>query len=95
MTAIWDEAIREDILAGTGLDVSGVDQFFAGVRLESPAVDDPVVQRRIVSIGFLAGRMVVLAWEARGGDRRILGMRLANEREQTRFGERLGAVGRP
>jgi uncharacterized DUF497 family protein len=37
-------------------------------------------------VGFLDGRMVVVAWTPRGEARRIISMRKANEREQERFG---------
>jgi uncharacterized DUF497 family protein len=47
-------------------------------------------EARFVTVGLLSGRMVVLAWTPRGNARRIISMRKANEREQERFGPRLG-----
>ncbi len=45
---------------------------------------------RNVSVGRLWGRMVVLIWTESGQGRRIISMRKANEREQTRYGKYLG-----
>ena len=44
----------------------------------------------MVTIGYLGGRMVVLAWTVRGAARRIISMRKANEREKEKHGPRLG-----
>ena len=43
---------------------------------------------RFITIGFLDGTMVVLVWTARGGARRIISMRKANERERRLYGWR-------
>jgi len=45
---------------------------------------------RFITIGRLDRRMVVLVWTPRGGDRCIISMRKANEREQAAYGSRLG-----
>ena len=38
-----------------------------------------------ITVGFLGGRMVVLAWTLRNGARRIISMRKANDREQKTY----------
>jgi uncharacterized DUF497 family protein len=42
-------------------------------------------ETRYLTIGHLRGRMVVIVWTPRGGDRHVISMRKANDREQTRF----------
>ncbi len=44
---------------------------------------------RFITIGWLAGRMVVLVWTPRGARRRIISLRKANDREQALYGRRL------
>ena len=50
-------------------------------------------EQRFVTIGFLDGRMVILAWTLRGETRRIISMRKANEREKKKYGPRLDRSG--
>lgn len=47
-------------------------------------------EARFITIGFMAGRMVVLVWTPRGAAHRIISMRKANDREQKAYGGRLG-----
>lgn len=42
-------------------------------------------EERIITIGFLDGRMVVLVWTPRKEAHRIISMRKANEREKTLY----------
>jgi uncharacterized protein len=44
---------------------------------------------RIQTIGYLAGRMVMVVWTPRGSARRILSMRYCNDRERKIYGPRL------
>jgi uncharacterized DUF497 family protein len=46
-------------------------------------------ESRFITVGRLAGRMVVLVWTPRGADRRIISMRKANAKEQALYGPRL------
>lgn len=45
-------------------------------------------EERCVTAGLLDGRMVVAAWTSRPSDRRIIGTRKANDREQTHHAQR-------
>ena len=47
-------------------------------------------EQRFVTVGLLDERMVVMVWTPRGEVRRIISMRKANEREQTRYSARFG-----
>jgi uncharacterized DUF497 family protein len=45
---------------------------------------------RMLTIGYLAGRMVMVVWTPRGkATRRIISMRKCNDREQARYRDRL------
>jgi uncharacterized DUF497 family protein len=47
-------------------------------------------ETRMITVGRLGARMVIVVWTLRGDARHIISMRKANAREQTRFGRRLG-----
>jgi uncharacterized protein len=45
---------------------------------------------RMLTVGYLAGRMVMVVWTPRGKEtRRIISMRKCNDREQARYRDRL------
>ncbi len=56
------------------------------------AADDrfPYGEDRFITVGLLDGRQVVVAWTPRGEVRRIISMRKANEREQTKYTRSVG-----
>ncbi len=92
----WDATNRDEMLRESGLDFADAAEIFSGVHFEFPEEGNEGGANRTLSVGFLAGRMVIVAWEARVGDERhILAMRRANEREQQNFGHRLGSLGSP
>ncbi|MGI4900730.1 MAG: BrnT family toxin [Janthinobacterium lividum] len=62
---------------------------FAGATLDTEDDRCDYGERRIVSVGYLFGRMVVIVWTPRGKARHIISMRKANDREQKRFAHRL------
>ena len=45
---------------------------------------------RNITAGFLEGRMVVMVWTPRGEDRRIISMRYAHGKEETRWRKVVG-----
>lgn len=64
--------------------------MFAGTVIDIPDRRVNYGEDRVITIGFLRARMVVVVWTSVGEDaRRIISMRKANDREQRRFGERL------
>jgi uncharacterized protein len=85
-----DPAKREAILLHRELDFEDAPTVFAGLVFEF--VDDRVdySEVRVVTIGLLKDRMVVIVWTHREGGRHIISMRKANEREQRRYQEQLG-----
>ena len=78
---IFDPAKRERTLRTRGLDFLDAKRVFEG---ETFTFDDgrrDYGEIRRITVGFLAGRMVVLSWVARDNDRHVFSMRKANERE--------------
>jgi uncharacterized protein len=89
----FDPAKRAATLRNRGLDFSDAATVFEGSTFTM--VDDRADYRetRWITAGLLRGRMVVVVWSERGDVRRIISMRKANEREQARYGSRLGRPG--
>jgi uncharacterized DUF497 family protein len=90
MKITFDAAKRDATLRDRGLDFADAAEIFAGRTLDFADDRQDYGEQRIITVGELAGRMVIVVWTPRGEDRRIISMRKANEREQARLGERLG-----
>jgi hypothetical protein len=88
MAITYDPAKRDRTLRERRLDFNDAAKVFAGWTLDIPDLRRDYGERRINSVGYLRGRMVILCWTPRGKDRRIISMRYANEREKTRYQER-------
>ncbi|MCJ2131330.1 BrnT family toxin [Methylobacterium sp. E-045] len=78
-------AKREKALAERGMDFDAAEEVFAGpcFSFEDSRINYGEV--RIITIGLLAGRMVVIGWTQRGNDQHVFSMRKANEREQKKY----------
>ncbi|MFY9292721.1 MAG: BrnT family toxin [Methylorubrum rhodinum] len=59
--------------------------MFAGPIHEFEDTRADYGETRIITVGLLFGRMVIVGWTQRGADRHVFTMRKANAREQTRF----------
>lgn len=90
MAITFDPAKRERTLAERGLDFADAEQLFAGPLVESPDERFVYGEERLITVGYLNERMVVVVWTPRGQDRHIISMRKANEREQRKYREQLG-----
>ncbi len=90
MRLSFDPAKRQATLDNRGLDFADATHVFSGLVFEF--VDDRTDygETRITTIGLLDGRMVVIVWTKRGAVRHIISMRKANDREQSRYADRLG-----
>lgn len=86
----YDPAKRDATLVERGLDFRDAAEVFAGPVFEQDDGRFAYGERRVITIGLLRGRMVVLVWTPRGPVRHVISMRKANEREQQRFRDRLG-----
>ena len=77
----FDPGKREWTLRERGLDFLDAALVFEG---ESFTFDDrrrDYGERRRITVGFLAGRMVIVVWVGRDKVRHVVSMRKANERE--------------
>lgn len=90
MRITFDEAKRARTLAEQGLDFAEAEAIFSGPTVDLEDERRDYGEHRMVTVGLLRGRMVVLVWTGDTGARRIIAMRKANEREQRTYRERLG-----
>ena len=90
MRVTFDPAKREKTLTERGLDFADAMTVFEGTTIEVEDTRKDYGERRIVSYGLLAGRMVVVGYTPRGAVRHVFSMRKANDREQTRLAPYLG-----
>lgn len=86
MVIEFDSAKRLATLEARGLDMADAGQVFSGEILTVQDVRKDYGETRFITIGHLAGRMVLLAWTPRGDARRIISMRKANAKEQAIYG---------
>ena len=77
-----------DAVAGQ-LDFADAARVFAGPVFEFEDDRFTYTEPRYSTIGMLEARMVVVIWTDADDGRRIISMRKANEREQTKFQHRL------
>lgn len=90
MKITFDPSKRDKTLAERGLDFLDAQSVFDGVTVDFEDRRHDYGEKRFICFGRLDGRTVVIAWTPRGADRHVFSMRKANEREQTRYRERLG-----
>ena len=86
----WDEAKNRKNLAKHGLSFEDAERVFSGhcITFEDGRFD--CGDERFVTLGLLAGRLVVIAHSPRDEGARIISMRKGNRREQETYQERLG-----
>jgi uncharacterized DUF497 family protein len=86
----WDENKNKANLSKHGLSFEDAEIVFSGecVTFEDDRFD--YGERRLVTLGRLEGRVVVIAHTQRGENTRIISMRKANAREQEIYKKRLG-----
>ena len=89
MKITLDPAKRASTLRDRSLDFADAAEVFAGKALNIPDERRDYGEVRIVTVGSLRGRMVIVVWTPRGSARHVISMRKANDREKTRFGKRL------
>ena len=87
----WDEAKNGTNFAKHGLDFADAEQVLTGPCVTFVGSRFDYGEKRLVTLGLLAGRVVVIAHAPRGDDiTRIISMRKANRREQKIYEKRLG-----
>ena len=90
MRITFDPAKRAKTLAERGVDFADAVHVFAGVTVEIEDLRRDYGETRIICYGVLAGRVVVVGYAPRGGERHVFSMRKANEREKARVAPILG-----
>jgi uncharacterized protein len=86
----YDPDKRAVTLLHRGLDMADAAIVFDGPCVTLKDIRQDYGEERFITLGLLAGRMVVLVWTWRNQVRRVISMRKANEREQTLYQSRLG-----
>lgn len=86
----FDPSKRDATLKARGLDMAEAAEVFDGTNLTFADIRFEYGEHRFITIGLLHSRMVVIAWTPRGDVRRVISMRKANEREQSKYEPRLG-----
>lgn len=90
MKISFDPTKRERTLKERGLDFADAAEVFAGIHTVEPDDRHDYGEARFISAGLLHARVVVLVWTPRDGERRIISMRHAHERETRRWRHYLG-----
>lgn len=89
MRISFDPVKRDWTLRERGLLFEEAVEVFAGLTIDIPDRRRDYGEDRISSVGYLRGRMVIVVWTPRGDARHVISMRKANEREKTRYTQRL------
>jgi uncharacterized protein len=87
----WNEAKNGSNFAKHGLDFGDAERVLTGPCVTFVDSRFDYGEKRLITLGVLAGRAVVIAHAPRGDDiTRIISMRKANLREQEIYKKRLG-----
>lgn len=85
----WDEEKNQSNQRKHGLNFADVPHVFVGRTLTFEDSRQVYGEARYLTVGSLAGRVVIVAHTLRGDATRIISMRKANARERARYQERL------
>lgn len=88
MKITYDPIKRRQAVANRGLDFEDAREVFAGETFEFEDTRQNYGEKRVVCVGFLRGRMVIVGYVERGRARHVFSMRKANEREAKRYRKR-------
>jgi len=89
MKITFDPAKRDWTLRERKLDFGEAVEVFAGPTLDAADECHDYGELRMISIGYLRGRMVIVCWTPRNNARHVFSMRKANEREKAKYGSLL------
>ena len=85
MAITYDPKKRTRTLAVRGLDFEDAALVFEGVTVEVEDTHRDYGESRIICVGLLEDRLVVVGYTPRGEDRHVFSMRKANGREKKRL----------
>lgn len=88
MKISFDEEKRQRALLERKIDFKDAASVFAGPTLTAKDQRIDYGEDRFQTIGFLAGRMVMVVWTPRGDARHVISMRKCNDREKARYAHR-------
>jgi uncharacterized DUF497 family protein len=88
MKITYDPVKRAITLEERGLDFEDAAEFFQDDTLDFADNRRDYGELRILTVGHLRGRMMIVIWTPRGTARHVISMRKANAREKARFGKR-------
>jgi uncharacterized protein len=88
----WDGAKNLSNVAKHGLTFADAELVFAGPCVTFVDNRFAYGEERYITLGLLAGRLVLIAHASRGEVTRIISMRKANRREQGIYQKQLGAA---
>lgn len=81
----FDPAKREWTLRERGLDFLDAGEVFDGLKFEYPDERRDYGELRMITAGYLHGRMVIVGWTPRKDARHVFSMRKANDREKEKY----------
>lgn len=89
MAITFDPAKRDWTLRERGLDFVAAASVFEGLVYDRIDTRRDYGETRIMTVGLIGSRMIVVGWTPRGADRHVFSMRKANGREQAKYADRL------
>jgi uncharacterized DUF497 family protein len=87
MKITCDSNKRAVTLKECGLDFMDAALVFDGEVFEFEDIRKDYGEKRMIAIGHLGGRMVIIGYVQRGKSRHVFSMRKANERETKKYQE--------
>ena len=88
MKITCDPAKRAATLIDRDVDFLDAEHVFAGRTLTAQDTRRAYGEVRFQTVGFLAGRMVMVVWTPRSDARHVMSMRKCNAKEQKRYSQR-------
>jgi uncharacterized DUF497 family protein len=87
----FDPAKRDWTLRERGLDFADATEVFDGLKLEHADDRRDYGELRMITVGYLRRRMVIVGWTPRGDARHVFTMRKVNDREKKKYTAQLEA----
>lgn len=88
MKITFDQRKRDATFTERGLAFEDAAVVFEGETLTVEDRRTAYGEARYQTVGFLAGRMVMVVWTPRGAARHVISMRKCNDREKARYQKR-------
>lgn len=85
MKITYDPNKREKTLEERGLDFEDASHILKGAVYEFEDIREDYKEKRIIAVGHLSNRMIILGYVKRGTTMHVFSMRKANEREIKKY----------